>query len=181
MSKDNNTGKDNTGDGNSGNRNSGYWNSGNWNSGNWNSGAFNRDCPKMRLFEKELDMTVEEFYEKYDISMDIPLNRWVDKEDMTAEEKKQNNGWETTGGYLKTLDFKEACQVWWSENSDNHERFLTLPGFDAEIFKDITGIDTETPTDKTVKVKLKGGEVISGELINDIEVAKLKRLRGGQK
>jgi hypothetical protein len=115
------------------------------NSGNRNSGAFNRDTPKMRLFETELDMTVDEFYNKYNIYMDIPLNTWVNKSDMTDVEKKEVSGWESVGGYLKTLDFKEACQKWWADNQDDHERFLTLPNFNAEIFKDITGIDVASP------------------------------------
>ena len=98
----------------------------------------------MRLFEKELDMTVGEFYDKYDLYMGIPLNRWINKDDMTDEEKSSVSGWETMGGYLKTLDFKEACRVWWKENPDDHKRFLTLPGFDWEIFTDITGITPDT-------------------------------------
>mgnify|MGYP007083437831 CR=1 FL=1 len=138
-----NSGNWNSGYWNSGNYNSGNWNSGYWNSGYWNSGSFNRDCPKMRLFEKELDITVEEFYEKYNIYMDLPLNTWVDKDDMTKEEKKEYPVYKELGGYLKTLEYKEACQKWWADNPDDHERFLTLPGFDAEIFKDITGIDVE--------------------------------------
>lgn len=47
------------------------------------------------------------------------------------------------GGYLKTLDFKEACQIWWNENPDRHQDFLKLPHFNAAIFKEITGIDVE--------------------------------------
>ena len=101
----------------------------------------------MRLFNKELDMTVEEFYEKHNIYADIPLNRWVNKEDMTDEEKKNVKGWETMGGYLKTLDFKEACRIWWKENPKDHERFLSLPGFDAAIFEEITGINVNEPED----------------------------------
>ena len=99
----------------------------------------------MRLFNKDLDMTVKEFHSKYNICMDIPLNRWISKEDMTEEEKKSVKGWETMGGYLKTIPYKEACQIWWEENPNDHERFLTLPGFDAEIFKEITGIDVAKP------------------------------------
>ncbi len=150
-----NSGDYNSGDCNSGCYNSGYRNSGDYNSGYYNSGAFNRDCPKMRLFEKELDITVEDFYEKYNIYMDLPLNTWIDKEDMTDEEKSEVDGWETMGGYLKTLEYKEACQKWWSDNPDDHERFLTLPGFDAEIFKDITGIDVE---EKAQTVNIGGKE-----------------------
>ena len=140
-----NSGDKNSGDCNSGDYNSGDWNSGYWNSGDRNSGSFNTNEPKMRLFNKELDMTVSEFYKKYNLYADIPLNCWIDKEKMSEEEKKSVTGWETMGGYLKTLEFKEACCVWWEENPDKHERFLSLPGFCPKIFKEITGIDTEKP------------------------------------
>ena len=145
-----NSGHWNSGDRNSGSYNSGHWNSGSYNSGHWNSGnrnsgSFNTDCPKMRIFNKETDMTVKEFYDKYNIYADIPLTRWINKEDMTQNEKDKINGWEALGGYLKTLDYKEACRVWWEENPNDHERFLTLPNFNAEIFKEITGIDVTKP------------------------------------
>lgn len=127
---------------NTGINNSGNCNSGDCNSGDYNSGYFNTNSPdKIRLFNTWVDMTQEEFQEKYNIYADIPLNRWVDKNDMTDKEKAEVDGWETMGGYLKTLEFKEACQIWWSENPDRHEDFTSLPAFNPEIFKEITGID----------------------------------------
>ena len=154
-----NSGDRNSGNWNSGDRNSGYWNSGNrntgdnnsgdfnsgdWNSGYSNSGSFNTDEPKMRIFNKETDMTVSEFYNKYNLFADIPLNRWIIQEDMSEAEKKSVEGWEQMGGYLKTLEFKEACQVWWNENPREHDRFLELPNFDWAIFTEITGIEPVT-------------------------------------
>ena len=142
-SGDYNSGNRNSGNYNSGDYNSGNWNSGNWNSGDWNFGAFNTSEPKMRLFNRELNMTVSEFWSEYDLNMNVPLNRWVDKSEMTDKEKESVSGWESMGGYLKTLNFKEACRIWWKENPEEHERFLTLPGFDAKIFEEITGIDVD--------------------------------------
>ena len=147
---------------NSGDYNSGNYNSGDCNSGYYNSGSFNTNCPKMRLFNKDLDMTVEEFYSKYNICMDIPLSCWINKKNMTEEEKNSVKGWETMGGYLKTLPYKEACQKWWEENPNDHERFLTLPGFDAEIFKEITGIDVAKPE---VMITLSNGKKVSESTI----------------
>jgi hypothetical protein len=146
-----NSGYFNSGNCNSGNFNSGNKNSGYFNSGNYNSGSFNTNEPKMRLFNKDLDMTVSEFYKKYSLYMDLPLTKWVCQEDMTDEEKKEVSCWETMGGYLKTLDFKEACRIWWAENEKQHKRFLTLPGFDAEIFFEITGIDVREK-EETVEI-----------------------------
>ena len=98
----------------------------------------------MRLFEKELDMTVAEFYSNHDLYMDLPLNVWVDKSNMTDTEKSENNSWETTGGFLRTLEYKDAHRKWWADNPEDHDRFLSLPGFDAKIFLDITGIDVRS-------------------------------------
>jgi hypothetical protein len=137
-----NSGDRNSGHFNSGDCNSGHCNSGDHNSGDWNSGHFNTNSPdKIRLFNSWVDMSHKEFNEKYNICMDIPINKWVYKEDMTKEEKQEVSGWETVGGYLKTLDYKEACCIWWQENPDRHDDFLSLPNFDANIFKEITGID----------------------------------------
>jgi len=86
-------------------------------------------------------MTHEEFNDKYNLYADIPLNRWINKDDMTESEKSKVEGWEQMGGYLKTLDFKEACKIWWDENPSEHKRFLEIPGFDWDIFTEITGIE----------------------------------------
>lgn len=114
-------------------------------------------------------MTHEEFNEKYKIYSDIPLNRWIDKSEMTDEEKNKNKGWKQRGGYLKTLPFKEACQIWWDENPDRHQDFLSLPNFDPAIFKEITGIDVERKTtlsdDELLAELERRGKVKNGKII----------------
>ena len=140
-----NSGDCNSGSFNSGDCNSGSFNSGDYNSGYRNSGSFNINEPKMRLFNKELDMTVSEFKSKYSLYMNISLNTWIDESNMTDAEKDSNEGWEEVGGYLKTIEYKDVCRKWWEENPEEHERFLTLPGFDSEIFEEITGIDVDKP------------------------------------
>ena len=154
-----NSGYWNTGNCNSGDMNSGYWNSGDWNSGYWNSGDrnsgywnsgdgntgyFNTGSPnKIQVFNEWIEMTNEEFEQKYNIHADLPLTTWINEEDMSEEEKEKVVGWEEMGGYLKTLDFKEACVIWWNKNPHRHDDFLNLPNFNSEIFKEITGIDVE--------------------------------------
>ncbi len=138
------SGYSNSGDSNSGYRNSGDWNSGDWNSGYRNNGFFNTGEPnKIMVFNQWLDMKPSEFLEKYYIYADIPLNRWIDIKDIenpTIEQKQM-------GGYLKTLDFKEACQIWWGENPKEHERFTSLPNFNVAVFKEITGVDIDNTED----------------------------------
>ena len=72
----------------------------------------------------------------------IGLTKWVDKKDMSDDEKKNKSGWETTGGYLKRYSYEEAWATWWSEASKkDKDSILNLPHFNREIFKGITGIE----------------------------------------
>jgi hypothetical protein len=163
-----NSGNWNSGDLNSGDLNSGHWNSGYLNSGHRNSGHFNTNSPdKVRIFNTWIDMSHDEFNEKHNIYMDIPLNRWIEKDDMTDTEKKEVKGWETMGGYLKTLPFKEACQIWWSENPSRHNDFFSLPAFNADIFKEITGIDVkqDDEVEKAIKLLTEKGRIKDGKVI----------------
>ena len=69
---------------------------------------------------------------------------WIWSGDMTDEEKEQHPEYETTGGYLKELDESECGQIWWNSLSDHEKDVIkSLPNFDAEIFKDCTGIVTD--------------------------------------
>ena len=74
-----NSGDCNSGYRNSGNFNSGHCNSGNFNSGNFNSGMFNIDEPKMRIFNKECDMTYAQFVRGIDYDISVLLRHIYDK------------------------------------------------------------------------------------------------------
>ena len=149
-----NSGDYNSGDYNSGNRNSSDLNSGDWNSGDWNSGYFNTGSPnKIQIFNQWVEMTHKEFEDKYNIYADIPLNKWIDDTDMTEQEIKDFPQAKQMGGYLKTLEFKEACQIWWNENPERHKDFLELPNFSTDIFKEITGIDINQEDEVDVTVE----------------------------
>ena len=66
---------------------------------------------------------------------------WVYEEYMTDEEKAANPTYETTGGYLKVLDESECGQIWWDSLTDDKKNIIkSIPNFDAEIFKQCTGI-----------------------------------------
>ena len=138
-----NSGNRNSGNWNSGNWNSGNCNSGNWNSGNCNSGFFNTNEPFVRMFNKDTKL------KKYEI--DIPLfchfdlAVWVSHDTATEEEKEDHNEEiKTCGGFLKTLDYKEAWRLAWNKASkEEHLEMLKLPNWDNEVFKEISGIDAE--------------------------------------
>jgi len=166
MEKKNNTGEQNTGDYNSGdynsgNCNSGHYNSGYYNSGYCNSGWFNTNEPKMRMFNKDTDMTYTEFCEKFNIIYpDLKVCAWINDKDMTDKEKKEIEGWSEMGGYLKTLTYKEAWAEYWGRaTKEQKDFFLNLPNFTWDIFTEITGIKPETEIclkGKKVKVELDG-------------------------
>ena len=138
-----NSGDWNSGRGNSGSRNSGNWNSGDWNSGNCNSGFFCTNSPKLRLFNKETDFTMEEFMktEWYAVltSGEFNLTKW---RAYTDEEKAQDERKRFIRGELITIPYKEACANWWASLSEKDKAIIkTIPNFDANIFAEITGID----------------------------------------
>lgn len=157
-SGDHNSGSRNSGSRNSGNRNSGNWNSGNFNSGHRNSGdwnktyfsngCFNTELPKIFLFNKPSDWTYQDWLDsdaRY-ILMNCPTNAltWVWDYDMTDEEKEQYPEYSVTGGFLKNIERERERQSWWdSLTKESKDSVMSLPNFDKDIFKEITGIDVE--------------------------------------
>ena len=118
-SGDDNSGNWNSGDYNSGRYNSGDCNIGNWNSGDWNkinysNGCFNTIEPKIKFFNKESNLTYEDW--------------------LLSDAKKILKE-------IPTEDYKYA-QDWWNRLEDTYKQIiLDIPNFDREIFKEITGID----------------------------------------
>ena len=143
-SGDFNSGSWNSGDCNSGDCNSGDCNSGSWNSGSWNSGFFNSDEPNIRMFNKDTNL------KRGDINIPswcrFSLTVWMSHDTATEEEKeKHKREIETCGGYLKTLDYKEAWKLAWSKASkEEHKQLLKLPNWNNKVFIEITGIDAES-------------------------------------
>ena len=131
------------GDRNSGNCNSGDWNSGNWNSGNSNSGYFNVDSPLVRIFGKETDVKKEDI--DFPSWLYFGLTQWVSHDTATDKEKKEHkNEIEISGGFLKTLTYKEAFRLAWRKvEFSERKKLFSLPNWNNEIFMQISGIDAE--------------------------------------
>ena len=151
-SGDCNSGGWNSGGCNSGNWNSGGWNSGNWNSGDWNSGFFNSNEPNVRMFNKDTKL------KKDDINIPswcyFNLTVWVSHDTATEEDKEvHKKEIETCGGFLKTLEYKEAWKLAYDKTNDKEKiQLFNLPNFDVDIFKEISGIDVRTDYKKLIKV-----------------------------
>jgi len=68
---------------------------------------------------------------------------WIDKSNMTKEEKEANESYKTTGGYLKSYKYKEAFQNSYNslleeERRKQTEQLKALPNFNADMFKEIS-------------------------------------------
>ena len=151
-----NSGNQNSGNWNSGNRNSGDWNSGNRNSGNrnsgdWNATSFSNGCfntvsPKIYMFNKPTDWTFERWFNcrarRLLNDIDDCQLEYVYLSAMTDEEKAAHPEAETTGGYLKERTTADNAWKWWAGlSAADRNVILSLPNFDAAIFREITGID----------------------------------------
>ena len=133
---------------NSGNCNSGNRNSGDWNSGNCNSGVFCSDS-KIKIFDKESDWTIEDWYNSKARTVmyycPCSYSYFVYAGNMTVEEKARHPEHETIGGYVKVITVTdEDKQKWWdSLTEDEKQAVYDLPNFDADKFKQCTGIKVE--------------------------------------
>jgi hypothetical protein len=145
-----NSGNRNSGNRNSGNRNSGDWNSGDWNSGDWNKasnvvGCFNTENQKLRFFDKETDMTFEQWRNSEACwlmnRIDFRPADWIWSNEMSDAEKAEHPEHETTGGYLKIRDNTDCCKEWWNGlNQREKQVIMSIPNFDADKFFKITGV-----------------------------------------
>ena len=147
-----NTGNCNTGDRNTGNCNTGYRNTGDCNNSNYNNGCFNTKSTKIYMFNKLSNWIMEDWLDSE--ARKILLNNvlvhptdWVEKSDMTDDEKRIYPDYSITEGYLKILSqeeiFYKQQKNWSCLNQREKEIVMALPNFDKVIFKEITGIDVE--------------------------------------
>ena len=127
------------------NNNTGEKNTGYRNSGNRNSGDFNSTTPDtIRCFNKDVDRETWEQAYKPQFIYNVNPNIWVDESDMTDDEKKEFSKFHDRGGYLKTIEYKEAWKIAWDEASEEDKTLLSkLPNFDADVFEEITGINVK--------------------------------------
>ena len=146
-----NSGNSNSGISNSGHFNSGNFNSGNFNSGDWNKasqtlGCFNTESQKLKFFDKETNLTMNQWRFSYARSLlsriDFRRAEWIWTDDMTDEEKAEHPEHKTTGGYLRLRDHTDCCAEWWKDLTEEEKQTIKdIPNFNAEKFKLITGIE----------------------------------------
>ena len=169
------TGYRSTGDRSTGDRSTGYGSTGDWSTGDWSTsdystGVFSTiDDSGWSIFNKETswDRANWDSSEARSLLCRMALTEWVDSSRMTDKEKSENETHKTTGGYLKVYEYKEACNIMWdSFTKEEKEVIKSIPNFDANIFKEITGIDIES----TKTIIIDGKEIaISEESYNELK------------
>ena len=127
--------------GNTNSSNSGYWNSGNWNSGLFNS----EENPKLKMFNNMSDWTINDWNDSdaRHIMNTCPYTHsdFIDKSDMTDEEKENHPEYKTIGGFVKVfIVTKKEKEDWWNKLSDEDKDIIkSLPNFDFDIFRKCVG------------------------------------------
>ena len=73
------------------------------------------------------------------------LTVWVSHDTATEEEKTEHKAEiEICGGFLKTINYKDAWRIAWNKAStEERKKLFDIPNWDNQVFKEITGIDAE--------------------------------------
>ena len=96
--------------------------------------VFNQDVSETRYDEVKKILT--------DNQIKITLTKWTDYKEL--EKSEQTATAKQLGGLLKTFSYEDAWLNFWNEATREHKNcILDLPEFDADIFKEITGIDVK--------------------------------------
>jgi hypothetical protein len=120
-------------------------NSGDFNTCYYSLGLFGTQYPKVKIFDIETDMTMKEVvrtdWYRMLFKYSLDLIKWIEN---TDEEKQFDKDKDLIGGYLKTYTYKEACKNWWDKYTDKEKAvIMSMPNFDKDKFKQITGIEVE--------------------------------------
>lgn len=99
---------------------------------------------KGRYFKSEKEytaMTGKIELDEFELLCSCPSNiAWTPWEYMNDEERKKHPEAKRIGGYLAMK--KADMQKWWDSLSESDKNtVMNLPNFDANIFKECTGID----------------------------------------
>ena len=142
---DRSTGDHSTGDRSTGDGSTGYGSTGDYSISNGSTGHFSTIDGQPSFFDKPFNGTWAEALELIPYVQLKLGTYWVASSEMTDQQKVDHPTHEQTGGVLLTYDhtYHQAWEIAWAEmNQATKDRFLNLPNFDAEKFKQITGIDT---------------------------------------
>lgn len=142
---DGNTGKVNYGDGNTGYANIGDGNTGDWNKADFQTGFFNTKASEdIDVFNKKCSKKEWDECDKPSFFFRLRLNTLVPWEEMSDQEKIDNEFAYTQYGYLKSISVEEAwAEAFKTATHHDIELLKALPNYDYNVFREITGIEDE--------------------------------------
>lgn len=140
----NNSGSRNIGDYNTGEGNRGDYNVGDFNYGDGNTGDFNKVSSSTGLFN-----TKEEKMMMFNKPSNWTYDDWSNSEARSILHSKcKPTMWDHNKNKLIAFTYEEMWENAWSNMTDSEKQLVKdLPNFDAEIFKEITGIDISIDED----------------------------------
>ena len=114
----------------------------------FSSGFFNTQEQSVVAFNRVCEISRDEFAYSRGVRVlnwNFESSWWIYSENMSEKEKTEHPEYETTGGYLKTVDFQTACKMMWDNLDDGDKNAVReIPNFDAKVFMEITGIDVNS-------------------------------------
>ena len=112
---------------------------------------FNKPVSEEEYNKVKSDLSIKNFK--------LPIAKWVDKKDMTDDEKENWSSYKQTGGFLKTLPYKDAwAEMWGKLSQEDKDFFKGIINFDSTIFEEITGIKVGDENLIGTKVEVKVGD-----------------------
>ena len=113
---------------------------------------FNSNEPNVRMFNKDTKLKKDDINIPSWCCFDLIV--WVSHDTATEEDKEvHKKEIEICGGFLKTLEYKEAWKLAYDKTNDKEKiQLFNLPNFDADIFEEISGIDVRADYKKLIKV-----------------------------
>ena len=113
-----------------------------------------------RIFNKDVEKKEWETIKNSLPTIKVSMLTWIDKKDMSDNEKETYPVYNEIGGYLKKISYEDAWKLWWDNaTAADRQKITDIKYFDAKIFKGITGLDVEAQkslSGKKVRVELDG-------------------------
>ena len=146
-----NTGSHNSGDYNTGDYNTGFCNTGFFNTGSHNTGFFNTITPEDVVVFDGTMTNREAFLESIpEWLFQVSPIQWVKTEAMAETEKSANPDHSVTGRHPRRVSMHDAYQKAWDESDRDVDAVRAMPGFDYEVWLEITGVELSSVEDSIV-------------------------------
>lgn len=135
-----NTGHFNAGSFNTGDYNTGSYNSGYFNKGDWCCGICNTTPGKIRMFNRETNLSMQEITRSRGYHVLEFIFEQAEQALMASLEKSKDSSAAKPGTVSRKEHTRQIQAIYDRLSEADKKAIRSLPNFDAEIFKECTGI-----------------------------------------